>query len=236
MTPAPISSTSDSATSQTISSAPRADADGAVAPPAFLQRVVEIGAAGAKRRQRAGEDAGQDRRAERRTSRTRASMEISSARGTWSASSARRGAQARARQQQPDGAAGSREHQRLDQQLLEDAARVRRRAPRGSRAPCAGRARARTAGCRRWRRRSAARARPRRAASRATSGCRRRSAPAAAPPSRPSRRWPADTPARAASRSASISDCACATLDAGLQPRDHLSRCGCRGPRARVSV
>ena len=39
--------------------------------------------------------------------------------------------------------------------------------------------------------------RPRPAASPATSGCRRRSAPAAAPPWRPSRRCPADIPARA---------------------------------------
>ena len=50
----------------------RADADRAVAAAAFLQRVVEIGAAGAERRQRAGENAGQRSTRRATNSRTRA--------------------------------------------------------------------------------------------------------------------------------------------------------------------
>ena len=159
MTPAPISSTTDSATSQTISRRRVRTPTRAVAAAALLQRVVQIAcgrrAAPAARRRgcRCRIDAPSDEQQHAPVDR-----DLVGARAPGRRAAPRPAARLARASSRPAAPPATREHQRFDQQLLEDAARVRRRAPRGSRSPCGGRARARTAGCRRSRRRSAARA------------------------------------------------------------------------------
>ena len=145
----------------------------------------------------------------------------------------RAGAQARARQQQADGAARRRQHQRFDQQLLEHAARVRRRAPRGSRAPCA--APSARANSRLPTLAHAISSTSATAASSITSDVRTSptisscSGTTVAP-------QPAFACGYSCSSRAEISvHLRLRLLQArrpDLQPRDHLSRCGCRAPPA----
>ena len=131
ITPAPINSTSDSATSHTISKrrvptpiAPsprppslsaslRSDRPARTAGSVPASMPVSIDTASAN-------------------SSTRASIEISSALGTWLASSVEADVSVAVREQKPERAAGGREQQRFDQQLLKhaSASRAKRRANR----------------------------------------------------------------------------------------------------------
>ena len=103
---------------------------------------------------------------------------VDRAAGSTGTTAAQRGHAPRA-DEQPERAAERGEQQALGEQLADDAA-----APRAEREPdgdlaAAGPTRARAAGWRRWRRRSAARSRPRQQHAAATTACRRRSARAA---------------------------------------------------------
>ena len=178
MTPAPISSISESATSATISAPARAECPrrprrcGRLPSACRSDRSGPARSAGSAPARSPVEDRrGRARRAARarRSTRRRRAVLVRRA-------ATRPAPMARVREQQAGGAAGDGEHERFDQQVLEDAAGGRRRARRGSRSPSGVPSPARGSGCRRWRTRSAARARRRRAASGATSACRRRSA------------------------------------------------------------
>ena len=161
ITPAPISSTSDSATSQTISTRRvRTPTAPSLRPPSFSASFRSV---------RPAREAPASRRRERR-SRIDAPATKSSTRAVDGRSRRRaapgrpaRGAAASSlarASSRPGDAAGAPRAPAPRQQLLEHAAAPGAERRRGSRAPCVVRARARTAGCRRSRRRSAARARP----------------------------------------------------------------------------
>ena len=138
ITAAPMSRTTESATSHTTSRRRVRMPEGGVASSALLERVGQLGAPGAEGGQRCRRGAGEDRGGEREERARDGRCVISSARGTWSASSDANASQAGVGEQHAGGAARRRAS---TSDSIRSCWKTRARLARGrraSRAPCGG--------------------------------------------------------------------------------------------------